>query len=195
MCVLKSFYIIWFILTVCLTVCLKIQSKAVTGNVLEVVFTKSKDSRKIGILAENIGYCQDTGFSHFPPTHAHIHADAPTAVYILIVSVTRVFNTFALFYFFFSFSSCSSISPPSGGKWSAGVLSDPRFNQTGALPVGPGSGSRRTVARPSTRAARRSQRPWDALCCHSTTGLWTLSGNRGMTPFFKGPTNRAHLEF
>lgn len=56
-CGQMPFFIIWFILTVFL----KIQSKAITGNVLEVVFTeisnaKSKDSRKFGILAEYIGY-------------------------------------------------------------------------------------------------------------------------------------------
>ena len=62
---------------------------------------------------------------------------------------TSFFFSISLFFLVFLVCVCMCVRVPSclsGDKWSAGVLGDPRFSETGAFAVGSGSGGRRPLA-------------------------------------------------
>lgn len=88
------------------------------------------------------------------------------------------------------YSQCFSL----GDKWPAGVCRDARRYQTGAFAFGSGSRGRRPLARPPAGAARRSQRPRDAICRHTATGLWTLSGTEKKM-FFRREGDLGEIDF
>lgn len=101
-------------------------------------------------------------------THTHKH------VGITVSYDSCFFTLFPPFHVALSFlpSPCALV----GGKQSAGLLCDPRFDQTSASALGQGSGGRWPLARPPAGAARRSQWPRDSLCRHSEARLRNLSG-------------------
>lgn len=114
-------------------------------------------------------HCIVAEIYHFHiPTHTHMHVRYHGFYDACFFTLSPPFHVALPFLA----SPCALV----GGKQSAGILSDPRFDQTCASALGSSSGGRWALARPPAGAARRSQWPRDPLCRHSEAWLRSLSG-------------------